>query len=221
MAERAPVPEIAADPPRLGAELEPAAADAGQDFEEWRGLVVEKLDLTGIVAEDASVFGSRLRALRTVAADLTGLTMTDVEVVDSDWSAAQVGHSSWLRVHWRECRLGEMVASDSKLRHVRFEGCRLDEANLRFSKLEAVEFVDCSMAGTDLTGAQGEGIVLAGCDLRGAVMHKARLAGARLERCRLEGLKGATALKGAQIDAEAVVPMGLALMAELSIQISD
>jgi uncharacterized protein YjbI with pentapeptide repeats len=221
VAERSAPEAVAAEAPRLAAELEPAGPEAVEDFEEWRSLLVEGLDLTGIDAEDASVFGSRLRAIRTVAADLTGLTMTDVEVVDSDWSAAQMGHSSWLRVQWRECRLGEMVASDSKLRHIRFEGCRLDEANLRFSKLEAVEFVDCSMAGTDLTGANGEGILLAGCDLRGAVMHKARLAGTRIERCRLEGLKGATALKGAQIDAEAVLPMGLALMAELSIRISD
>ena len=221
MSERADAGEAPADPPRLGADLEPVGAEAAEELEEWRGLLVEGLDLTGLDAEDSSLFGSRLRAVRMVAAELSGLTMTDAEVVDSDWSAALMGHSSWLRVSWRECRLGEMVASDSKLRHVRFEGCRLDEANLRFSKLERVEFVECSMAGTDLTGAQGEGILLSGCDLRGAVMHKARLAGTRLRRCRLEGLKGATALAGAEVDAEAVLPLGLALMAELSITISD
>lgn len=222
MADRkGPAADTPADRPRLAADLEPAGADGTEGFEEWRGLLVEGLDLTGLDAEDASVFGSGLRAIRMVAADLTGLTMTDVEVTNSDWSAAQVGHSSWLRVSWRECRLGELVASDSKLRHVRFEGCRLDEVNLRFSKMECVEFVDCSMAGTDLTGAQSEGLLLAGCDLRGALMHKARLRGARLEGCRLEGLKGASALAGARIDPEAALAMGLALMAELKIAISD
>ena len=221
MADKTATPAPAAEAPRLAAELEPGGSEAAEDFEEWRGLIVEGLDLTGLEAEDASVFGSRLRSVRMVAGQLSGLTMTDVEVTESDWTAAEMGHSSWLRVAWRDSRLGEAVMSDAKLRHVRFQGCRLDEANLRFSKLEAVEFVDCSMAGTDLTGAQGEGILLAGCDLRGALMHKARLAGTQLRDCRLDGLKGASALSGARVDPDAALPLGLALMAELSITFAD
>ena len=221
-AKPAPSPTPApTDPPRLAAELEPAGPGAAEDFEEWRGLLVEGLDLTGLDGEDASIFGSQLRSIRLVAAELSGLTMTDVEVLEADWSAAQAPHASWLRVLCRDSRLGEAVLSDSRLRHVRFQGCRLDEANIRFAKLESVEFVDCSMAGTDLTGAQAEGIVLSGCDLRGALMHKARLAGCRLKDCRLDGLKGASALAGAKVDPDGALPLGLALMAELGITFSD
>jgi uncharacterized protein YjbI with pentapeptide repeats len=77
----------------------------------------------------------------------------------------------------------------------------------------------CSLAHADLTGVTMKAAAIVDCDLRAGDVTKARLAGARLNGSTIEGLRGAGALRSVVIGTEQVLPLALAIFADLGITI--
>ena len=127
--------------------------------------------------------------------------------------------SQWLRVELRNCRMSGLVVSQSRLRDVRFTEGKLDGGDFRLSRAERVVFDACAMPDADLYEAQLTHVLFDHCDLRRAHFSAVKTDDLRLRGSDLEGLRGATALRGAVVSPEQVLPLALSVFAELGITI--
>ena len=93
----------------------------------------------------------------------------------------------------------------------------MNDANFRMSSWERTEFESCDLGGVDFYSASLPASRFDGCTLTGARLSKSTLTGSRFERSSLEGLQGAGSLRGVTISSDQVLPVALALFAELAI----
>jgi uncharacterized protein YjbI with pentapeptide repeats len=112
-----------------------------------------------------------------------------------------------------------IVVSQSKLRHTRIVDGKLDGANFRLSHAERLSLERCSLRDADFYEATLAQVTFDHCDLRGANVTKVSPSELRLDGSDLEGVQGATALRGATVSTEQVMPLALALFADLGIRI--
>ena len=206
-------------PPVLPPDLEPASPDRIDDGDEWSGLRISTGDFTGQESVNATWERSQVTGVRLAAAVVRELRATDVEVRDCDLSGADLTGGSFVRVAIANSRMLGTVLAEIRLQDVVLSDCTMDGTNLRFSKAERVTFTDCSMTDVDFTGAALAGARFERCELRQARFDKAQLAGARFVRCRMEEIVGATGLRGTTIDADSMLPVATALVAELGIAV--
>jgi uncharacterized protein YjbI with pentapeptide repeats len=207
-------------PPRLEASRERITLTDLTD-----GIELAEVDVTGdvagVAAADVEISAARISAMRFTGADLDRIRMVDTVIDDCDLSGVLLTESSLTRVAWRGCRLSGIVFARATLRDVHFVECKLDDASLRMATAERIQFDGCNLRRADLHGARLAGARFFDCDLAGTEFSKASLTGARLHGSTLDGVKGATALRGAVIDSAQVVPLGAALLAALGIVLDD
>lgn len=213
------MPSPGPTPPRLGTLPDAVTRLDLNSEEEWSRELVTGADLSGVVAEHARIVGCELRDVRLTSAELHRCVLTDVRLVDCELSGAILTESLWQRVELRNCRMSGLVASQSRLRDVRCIEGKLDGGNFRISRLERVTFDGCAMPDADLYEATLSHVLFDQCDLRRAQFAAIKGDDLRLRGSNLEGLRGATALRGAAVSAEQLLPLALSLLGELDITI--
>lgn len=210
------MPTAAPRPPRIAHELDRVEGLVLEDDLAVDDAELRSIDVDGRVAR-VQVTGSVLDGVDLVGSDVEHLSLTDVIVRDADLSGAMLLEADLGRVTFERCRMSGVVLAGATLRDVRFSGCRMDGAVLDAVRAERTEAVDCVLAGADLQRLAADGTRWLDCDLHEADVRGASLVGAALHGSRLDGLLGATALAGALLSDEQLVPAGLAVLTALGV----
>lgn len=200
---------------------------------------LDDLDLDGFEDDDGfrdrSIIGSAVAAdaervdlarctvstMRWTAAVLRRPHLTDVRLVDCDLSQVVLEEAVFDRVELVRCRLTDADLGGARMTDVRFVDCQLDGAALRLVESSRLSIEGSTAPGLDLYRARLPGARVVDTDLSGADLSGADLDRARLHGSRLVDVRGASALRGASIDAEQVVDAGLAVLADLGVTITD
>jgi uncharacterized protein YjbI with pentapeptide repeats len=149
------------------------------------------------------------------------LRAIDVRIEGSDLSGTDFDESSFTRVVFHECRLSGAVFSRCSFKDVVFSGCRLNQANFAMAETSAVMFEDTDLSEGDFYAANLNGTRFFDCNLSGVQFSKATTTGVRFHGSNLNGLKGGQALAGAVIESSQVLPVALAVLSDLGIQIDE
>ena len=200
--------------------LDPLLLDGIADDD---GLVEREIRGSAVTAdaERVSITRSTLVGVRLTGVQLRRPELTDVALVDCDLAGAVVEEGWFVRVSFTRCRLSGADLGGAELTDVRFVDCQLDELGLRMVAAARLVVEGCSATGVDLYRARLAGSTWNRTDLTGAELSGADLARARLHGSTIAELRGASALKGAVIDPDQVVAVGLALIADSGIVIDD
>ena len=86
---------------------------------------------------------------------------------------------------------------------------------------DCARFESCSLARTDFAHSHIERAACIDCDLTEADFSNSKTAGVALHGSTLNGLKGALTLRGAAIETNQVLELGLRVLMELGVQIGD
>jgi uncharacterized protein YjbI with pentapeptide repeats len=207
-------------PPRLPAALaefdEPSGGDADSITESLlRG------DFTDRWGEDRSLERSRMVQAQLIGAASNRLRAIDVRIEASDLSGSDFDESTFTRVVFHECRLSGAIFTRCSFRDVLFSGCRLNQANFAMSEASTMVFEDSDLQESDFYSASLNSSRFLDCNLTGAQFSKASTSSVRFHGSTLAELKGAQGLAGAVIESAQVLPVALAVLSELGIQIDD
>lgn len=178
-------------------------------------------EFVGATCRAGSIEASRISDARLTGSAFTDWRLTDVVIINSDLSGADLDGSMLTRVEIRDCRLSGAILARSRLRDVAFVDCRLDGVNFRMSEAVATLFQDVDLTGCDFYASRLPGACFDGCDMTGADITKADLAGAIFHHSSLVGLKGWAALAGAVIDTPQIMLVALGLLTALAITVDD
>lgn len=179
--------------------------------------------ITGFaVATDAERVGiarSEVVRMRLTAARMRRFDVSDVWFRDCDLSQAVLDEFVAVRTTFERCRFSAADLGGARLTDVRFHDCDLEGAALRLVVGERVEVRGGRATGVDLYRSRLAGSAWLDTDLTGADLSGADLARARFHGSKLHDLRGASALRGAHIDRDQTVDVGLALIADSEITI--
>lgn len=151
---------------------------------------------------------------------LSGLRATDVRFVGCDLSGALLEECRLTRVSFESCRLAGAVLSGAHLEDVHLLDCSADLIVLRMAHVSRSAAERCSLRGADLYQAELREVRLVDSDLSRTSFEGMAADGLRLNGSTVEEIIGARSLGGAHIDADQVVPIGAALVAELGLRIT-
>lgn len=203
-------------PPRLPADLRPAAEDI-DGLDGVFQLSIQGADFAGLDLSEAEVEQTRLGKVNLSGAHGSGVTMVDCVFEQCDLANAEFEGGGLRRVSVTDSRLTGLTLIDGMVRDVTFTGSKLDMANFRASTLLNVSFTDCDLTRADFYGADLRGVVFTGCVLRAAQLSGAKMAGAKLIGCDLSGLGGVVSLAGATVRTDDMLALTELFAAELGI----
>ena len=200
--------------------LEPLGLDGLEDHDGWSERAVTGSAIASD-AEHVHLSRSTVTGVRFTAANLRRLELTDVQLTNCDLAGTVLEELALNRVAFVGCRLSGADLGEANLADVRFTDCQLDELGLRMARTERLLVTGGTAQQIDLYRGWFNGSRWHDVDLTGA-----QLSGARLERARFHGstlfdVRGAKALEGAVIDREQVASVGLALIADVRIEVDD
>jgi uncharacterized protein YjbI with pentapeptide repeats len=207
------------DPPDIAPRRDPAPAVL-ELAALWDGV-----DAGADVEVGEHVAGVRLRESRWVGADLSGRRLSGFECRDTafvhcDMSGTLLEDATLTRVTFTGCRLTGIVLSGATLRDVRIADGRADLALLRMTTAKHLWVEDTSLRGADFYAFDGTDCAFLGCDLTDAALGDAQIPGLLLHGSTVDAVRGASALRGARIGADQVVPLGAAILAALDITVT-
>lgn len=206
--------------PVIPAELDDLELDGFEDDDGFRERAITGFAVAAD-AERVELLRCTVSTMRWTGARLRRLHLTDVRLVDCDLAQVVLEEASFDRVELVRCRLTDADLGGARLVDVRFTECQLDGAALRLAEGARVEIDQSTAPGLDLYRARLAGARLTDTDLSGADLSGADLARAQLHGSRLTDVKGASALRGASIDAEQVIDAGLAVLADLGVNVTE
>jgi uncharacterized protein YjbI with pentapeptide repeats len=206
--------------PVVATKLDPLELDGLEDHDGWSEVAVSGSAIAAD-AEHVSFARSTITGVRFTGANLRRLELTDVVVANCDLAGAVLEELSLDRVAFANCRLSGADLGGASLVDVRFTDCQLDEVALRLARTQRLAVVGGSAAGIDLYRAEVRGSRWHDTDLSGAELSGAKLARARLQGSTVTDVRGAKALEGTVIDHEQSIAVGLALLADLGITITE
>ena len=121
----------------------------GQTIRGWRlnDVAIERGNLANLVAPELT-----LRRVAVSGARLTGVQWTRGSIAD---------------VTFRDCRIDLATFAGTTFERVVFDGCMLGQAELREALLRSVRFDHCDLTEADLTGLRIDGCELRSCTLDG------------------------------------------------------
>ena len=157
--------------------------------------------------------------LRLTAGTARRLRLTDVVLRDCELSGADVQEARWERVRLERCRAEGLDAGLLRARDVVVADTKLTGAGLRMTRWERCTFEGSDLRTVELLESVLDHVQLVGCDLSDADITRVALTEVRIEQCRLDGLRGARALAGASLDSTHLVPLALAVFADLGIAV--
>jgi uncharacterized protein YjbI with pentapeptide repeats len=179
------------------------------------------IDVVGGHLDDLVLVGCVLEGVRLTAASARRIHLTDVVLRDCELSGLDLQEARLRRVRLEGCRATALEAGGSQASDVVVVGSKLAEAGLRMTRWERAELDDVDLRGSDWTGASLQDVSVSGCDLSGSVLTKASMDDVRLGSTTLHDVVGARWLGGATIDPSQLVPVALALFADLGITLED
>ncbi len=211
--------KIRPDKPDLAPRRDPAP-DVLEPSAFWDGV-----EAGADVEVPEHVAGVRLQESRWVGADLSGrrlagLRCRDTEFVNCNLSGTVLESASLTRVAFTECRLTGVVLSGAELVDVHVVDGRADLALFRMATARHLWVENTSLRGADFYEFDGSGCAFLGCDLTDATLAEARLPGVLLHGSTLDAVRDASALRGARISADQVVPLGAAILAAMDIEVT-
>ncbi len=202
------------------ADLEPLELDGLEDHDGWGERAIRGTAI-GADAELVEIGRSTIAGVRFTAAHLRRLELIDVILTDCDLSGAVLEELRLDRVAFVNCRLDGADLGGATLTDVRFTDCQMDDLGLRMVRAERLVVTGGTAQRVDLYRAWCNGSRWHDVDLTGAELSGAKLARARLQGSTIAEVRGGRALEGAVIDHEQVVAVGLALIADVGIELSD
>lgn len=212
--------KLVPDPPETPARFDPAPAVVEHEMV-WDGI-----DAGADVEVPAHVADLDLRECRWTGADLrgrefTGLRARDTRFVHCDLSGAVLDDAVLRRVTFADCRLTGASFAGAQLDDVRITDCSADLTAFRMARATAVLVEGTSLHGADLYSLTAVDCAFLRCDLGEASFHEARMAGTRLHGSTLDDVRGAMSLAGTRISADQLVPLGVALLGVLDVEVTD
>lgn len=208
------------DPPEAPPSWAPAPAvlDSGAT---WDGVLAgPEVEVPEHVA-DVTLQECRWEGADLSGRNLTGLRCRDTAFVHCDLSGAVLDDAGLTRVSFTDCRLTGIVLAGASLTDVHVVDCRADLADLRMARAAHLLVEGTGLQGADLYRFAAADCAFLGCDLTGASVVDAELAGTALHGSALDGVRGAFALRGTRISADQQIPLGVALLAALDIQVTE
>ena len=206
--------------PRLAALLDTAPPPLADGIS-WSGVDAGPEHSFGGALDDYENGASRLRAVRLTGAVLEGGRWADVEVEDCELSGTTLEGTALARVVFRRCRMSGVIAVGAKAKDVMFTDCKIDAANFRGSTFERCAFEGCDLAGADFYGARLGPATIRRCSLVEADFSKAQCEGLDVRGSDVTGVVGATSLRGCTVTADQMIPLGLALVADLGVHVEE
>ncbi len=206
--------------PRVAAPLDtapPPLADGGA----WSGVDAGPERSFDGVLDDYEIAASRLRGVRLTGAVLEGGRWADVELEDCELSGTTLEGTVLARVVFRRCRMSGMIAIGVKAKDVMFTDCRIDGVNFRGSTFERCAFDACDLSRADFYGARLAPATVRRCSLIEADFSKAQCEGLDVRGSDLTGVTGASSLRGCTMTTDQMIPLGLALVADLGVRVED
>jgi uncharacterized protein YjbI with pentapeptide repeats len=206
--------------PIVVTELEPLELDGVQDHDGWSESAITGYAVAAD-AEHVNISRSTISSTRFTGANLRRLELTDVVVANTDFAGAVLEELSLNRVSFTNCRFSGADLGGASLVDVRFTDCQLDEVALRLVRTQRLAVSGGTATKADLYRAELQGSRWHDTDLTGADLSGAKLSRARLHGTTLDAVRGAKALEGAVVDHEQAHAVGLALLADLGITITE
>lgn len=196
----------------------PAELESGDS---WRGVAftdstVVPDSLADLTLRESTWTGADL-ALRTI----TGLRCQDVLFERCDLSGVRLDGAGFTRVRFVGCRLTGAMLSATRLADVIVEDSVADLVNFRAAHATYLSIETTSLREADFYTALLINSALLDSDLTAANFTEVRGSGPELHGSTLDSIRGAQSLTGARIDADQLIPLGLALVAALQVEVTD
>lgn len=187
----------------------------------WRGVAftdstVVPDSLADLTLRESTWTGADL-ALRTI----TGLRCQDVLFERCDLSGVRLDGAGLTRVRFVGCRLTGAMLSGTRLADVIIEDSVADLVNFRAAHATYLSIEKTSLREADFYTARLINSALLDSDLTAANVTEVRGAGLELHGSTLDSIRGAQSLTGARIDADQLIPLGLALVAAVQVEVTD
>lgn len=206
--------------PRLPDVLDEAPATLA-DLDSWeRVRVDERVELPPAVAE-VELIGSIWTGVDLTSRRVSGLRARDVVFDKCDLSGAVLDGARLDRVLFTGCRLTGTMLSATALTDVVIEDCVANLGNFRAAKSRYLFIERTVLTEADFYTARLTDSAILDCDLTGANFSDLSVDGLALHGSTLERIIGAKSLAGASIDAEQLIPLGVALVAGLGISVGQ
>ena len=167
--------------------------------------------------DDVALVRCVVEGVRLTAASARRVRLTDVVLRDCELSGLDLQEARLRRVRIERCRATGLEGGALHAADVAVVDTKLADAGLRMTEWERVAFVGVEATGVDWTAASLRGASFVGCDLSGAVLSRCRMDEVTFRASGLDDLVGARALAGAVVDGPQLVPVALALFADLGI----
>jgi uncharacterized protein YjbI with pentapeptide repeats len=172
-------------------------ADDVADGESWEDVVVVNTALPGIDARSLGFIEARLEGTDLSGAKLTGLFLSECELVRCDLSNAVVRGGSARRTKVDGGRLTGLAWTAGELSDTTLSECRANLATFEGTKFDRVVFENCDLGEADFRQCRFESVAFRGCDLSRAELGNARFTGtSEMSGCTLDGLRGVDRLRG-------------------------
>jgi uncharacterized protein YjbI with pentapeptide repeats len=207
--------------PRIPSSLEPWDGRVIEDRDVVEGRLLDSTAEVSSPVHGLDIFDSRLVGVRFTGADFTESVLRDVDLLDGEWSGTRFNESRFTRVAATGCRMSGFTASALKMDDVTFTSCRLDGASFRGAVGEQVAFVDCDLTDADFTQVRLTTCVFVRCDLSRAEFASASLKQVALQGCTLTDVRSVTSMSGVSVDIEHVLPLALAALTTLRIDVVE
>lgn len=156
-------------------------SDASLDGRDLRSLTFSESELSGVSVSDVDLSHGRISDSR-----LSGLTGTKVKGIEPALRNTEVEDS----------RLGVLELGDADLKTVLFERCKFGFVNLRGTRAVDVTFEDCVIEELDLTGATIMRLSLRGSSIRTLTLSTESATALDLREAELTALSGTDSLHG-------------------------
>lgn len=220
MPRRAPQRKREPDPPDIPKELTAAPATL-HSGDRWDGVAAGTDVQAPSQVADAQLLETRWTGAQLRERRFTGLRAHDVEFVRCDMSSTVFTGAELRRVTFTDCRLTGMVLSGADITDVRISGSKADLTSFRMSSASHLSVVSSSLRGADFHEFVGENCAFLDCDMDEADFEQSRFRGLRLHGSTLENISGVLALRGAQISASQIAPLGAAVLAAMDVTVTD
>lgn len=206
--------------PDLPGELQ-ALDGSGPPGDTWDGL---RMDATAEVPEriaDLAVTECVLDGVDLTSRRLTGFHARDTVFEHCELSGAILDGATLTRVRFVGCRMNGVMLGAARLADVSFEECRAPMANFRSAELLRVLATNCTLTGAEFQGTVFAETYLYDCALEESDFVEARVRGLDLHGSSLSGVRGVLSLRGARVDTDQLIDLGVAALAEVGIRTGD
>lgn len=126
------------------------------------------LDLTGLQARNANMYGMDLVRVRLQGANLESVDLRFALLVGADLRGVNLRDAKLSGADLRDCKLGPLLLGKDRRLPSRLVNAVFSYADLRGADLRYAEMTDADLTNARMSGAQLEGILLDGATLAGS-----------------------------------------------------